>query len=212
MGKNYQGGKKLHLNISNTSEEIYYKRIDSKKIIDETWKTVTITPDKKILRRKLFVKGDSEEQEFTYKYLTEKGEIYEGKRLKGILDLTKDSVKFFDGKRFLEFDRWGGEPDKNDYIIEEEYNIYPTNEEETNLSKLAETLFNEHKIAICEFNPNGTISGLGFVYPIADMVGNKMKYSLVIAYGRLKKNKHLIFYDRVTKSKAVKKERIRVVE
>ena len=208
--KNYQGGKKLNLNIDGVAEEIYYKRIDSKKIIEETYKKVTLTPDKEILKRKLFVVDDDTEKEFTYKYITETGNIYEGNTLKGILDLKTDKVRIFDGKRFLEFDKWGDEHSKNDYIVEEEYNLYPIIKEETNLFKLAEKMFKEKKVAICKFNPNGSITGLGFLYIVAEMIGNKIKYSLVCAYARLKKNRHLIYLD--NKGYAVKRESIEVIE
>jgi len=206
----YKGGKKIILNFKGITEEVYYKRIDSEKLIKEKYETLTITPDKKILRRKMFVKkgeNDIEEREFTYKWLTEEGKIWEGERLKAIRDTETNEIHALKSERSLEFIRLEDEAVKDKYIIEEEYNFYPRIDKKKKkqgksyLPKLAEKLFKDKKILLCKFNPEGFNKGLGFMYSIAEMRDNKLEYSLVCAYGRLLKNNHLIFLEGETNEK-----------
>jgi len=201
---NYKGGKKLVLNFKGIIEEVYYKRIDSEKLVKEKYQKLTITPNKEILHRKMFAKkgeNDIEEKEFTYKWLTEEGKVWEGERLTAIRDTETNEITALNKERSLEFIRLEDEAFKDKYIIENEYIFYPRVDKKkktqvkSNLPKIAEKLFKEKKILLCKFNPEGYNKGLGFLYPIAEMIDNKLQYSLVCAYGRLLKKNHLIFLE-----------------
>lgn len=205
---NYQGGKKLQLSIPdlNINEEVYYKRIDGYKIVNEKFQRITITPNKQILKRKLFVKGSKKEEEFEYNYITENGKIYDGETITAILDVEKNKIIPLENNRFIEFQKFDNISTKDLYIIEDEYIIYPT-KDESKLYILAKKLYGDCKVAICKFNPNGFITGRGVIYGIK----NDEDFSLLIAFGRLLKKNYIINLTNCT-NKQVKKESVEFVE
>jgi len=198
--KNYQGGKKIFLKIEGIiAEEIYYKRLDAKRIVEKKFKNVIVDNKGRLLRRKLFVRGEDEEREYVYKYLTEDGKIYEGERRKAILDCENGKIIYPDGRRFLEFIKFADLKEKEKYLIEDSYCFYNITEN-SNLYYLAKRLYNNGECAIFKFNPQGDITGLGFLYAVK----KDDSYALICDYARLLKTNHLIFLQEGTKKENVK--------
>ena len=88
--------------------------------------------------------------------------------------------------------------------------LYPLIKNKSNLFKLAENMYKQKKVAVCKFNPNGTFTGRGFIYVVAEMKADKLQYALVCAYARIKKANHLEFLDGQTA--IVKTEKVEMIE
>jgi len=191
--KNYQGGKRIFLNLGDLlREEVYYKRIDTDSIVASRFERIWIDEKGNRVWRKLFVKGDDEEKEFEYKYIDEKGKIYNGEVFKALLDKQKNKIiKLGNSKRLIEYMDLKDIFIINDYLIEKEYIIYPIFNSKTNLTKIAKMLYENGKCIVCKFNPEGDFVGLGFLYAKK----KENKYALIIAYARFLKENHLIWFE-----------------
>lgn len=159
----------LVVDIVPIDTEIKFSRLDSKKILEQTYVKVLVDEEGKEVERKLADAKTGERAEKgsrTYSFFyKEDGAIFNGTPSEKIINKLTGKESFNAKEKFLKFDRLVPRDTMNLFFIEDTYKVWADNV--AKLLKFAEYLSNNEKIALFKWSPNGTVYH-AFFYPVYD--------------------------------------------
>lgn len=148
--------------------EIKFQRLDSKKILEQTYVKMLVDEEgKEVSRKAVDAKSGTvaEKGSRSYGYFYEDGSAYNGKPLEKVVNKLTGKEVFNAKEKFLKFEKLVQKDTMNQFFIEDVYKIWGDNP--GGLLKFAEFLSNNEKIALFKWSPNGTVYH-AFLYPVYD--------------------------------------------
>lgn len=170
------GYKKANLVVDTVplDTEVKFVRLDSKKILEQTYVKILVDEEGREVKRKAVDSKTGEVAEkgsrsYAYFYIGDDGELtseaYNGKPTEKVINKLTGAEVFNAKEKFLKFVKLVPRDAMKDWFIEDTYRIWGDNV--AKLLKFAEFLSNNERIALFKWSPNGTVYH-AFFYPVYD--------------------------------------------